>query len=106
MPRTLSGLSTGEFDQIDVLNTIHINGSSGQANTCMTSDGKKSDWTGIRTGMLDDLQVTTAKIDNLAVTAGKIAANAVTTSKIIDNSVTTDKILDNAVNGDKLPTIL
>ena len=102
MPRTLSGLSTGEFDQIDVLNTIHINGSSGQANTCLTSDGKKSDWTGIRTGMIDGLQVTTAKLDNLGVTAGKLASNSVTSDKILDDAVTTNKILDNAVNGDKI----
>ena len=44
MPRTLSGLSSGEFDQIDVLNSIHINGHPGLANTIMTSDGVNTSW--------------------------------------------------------------
>ena len=29
MPGTLSGLQTGEFDEIDVLHTVHINGNPG-----------------------------------------------------------------------------
>ena len=43
MPRTLSGLQTGEFDEIDVLHTVHINGNSGGAGQVLTSDGVNSD---------------------------------------------------------------
>ena len=32
MPRTLSGLQTGEFDEVDILHTVHINGNPGGAN--------------------------------------------------------------------------
>jgi hypothetical protein len=47
MPRTLSGLQTGEFDEIDVLHTVHINGNSGGAGQVLTSDGVNSDWNDI-----------------------------------------------------------
>ena len=47
MPRTLSGLQTGEFDEIDVLHTVHINGNPGGAAQVLTSDGVNSDWNDI-----------------------------------------------------------
>ena len=47
MPRTLSGLQTGEFDEIDVLHTVHVNGNPGGAAQVLTSDGVNSDWNDI-----------------------------------------------------------
>ena len=44
MPRTLSGLLSGEFDTLDVLHTIRINDSPGQASQVLTSDGTKTLW--------------------------------------------------------------
>ena len=92
MPRTLSGLSSGEFDQIDVLNSIHINGHPGLANTIMTSDGVNTSW---------DV-LTSSYIGEGVVTSNAIAENAVTNSKINNNAVTTDKILDGNVTNAKL----
>ena len=47
MPRTLSGLQTGEFDEVDILHTVHINGNPGGANQVLTSDGVNSNWNDI-----------------------------------------------------------
>ena len=47
MPRTLSGLQTGEFDEVDVLHTVYINGNPGGANQVLTSDGVNSNWNDI-----------------------------------------------------------
>ena len=47
MPRTLSGLQTGEFDEVDVLHTVHINGNPGGAAQVLTSDDVNSDWNDI-----------------------------------------------------------
>ena len=94
MPRTLSGLSSGEFDQIDVLNSIHINGHPGLANTIMTSDGVNSSWDVLTSSHIGEGVVTSNKIAVDAVINEKIEDNAVTTGKILDGNVTTDKILD------------
>ena len=47
MPRTLSGLQTGEFDEIDVLHSIKINSNPGAANQVLTSDGTNTNWTDV-----------------------------------------------------------
>ena len=47
MPRTLSGLQTGEFDEIDVLHSVKINMSPGQAGQVLTSDGNYTNWNDI-----------------------------------------------------------
>eukprot|EP01051_Picozoa_sp_SAG22_P019989 SAG22_NODE_3873_length_1487_cov_221.814841_4_plen_120_part_01 len=44
MPRTLSGLQTGEFDEIDVLHSVKINMSPGEAGQVLTSDGNYTNW--------------------------------------------------------------
>ena len=47
MPRTLSGLQTGEFDEIDVLHSVKINMSPGEAGQVLTSDGYYTNWNDI-----------------------------------------------------------
>ena len=47
MPRTLSGLQTGEFDEVDILHSIQINSNPGGANQVLTSDGVNSNWNDI-----------------------------------------------------------
>ena len=47
MPRTLSGLQTGEFDEIDVLHSVKINMSPGEAGQVLTSDGNYTNWSDI-----------------------------------------------------------
>ena len=102
MPRTLSGLSSGEFDQIDVLNSIHINGHPGLANTLMTSDGVNSSWDVLTSSHIGEGVVTSNKIAVDAVINEKIKDNAVTTGKILDGNVTTGKIAGNAVTTNKI----
>ena len=102
MPRTLSGLSSGEFDQIDVLNSIHINGHPGLANTLMTSDGVNSSWDVLTSSHIGEGVVTSNKIAVDAVINEKIKDNAVTTGKILDSNVTTGKIAGNAVTTNKI----
>jgi len=47
MPRTLSGLQTGEFDEIDVLHSIKINTHPGVAGQVLTSDGTNTNWSDV-----------------------------------------------------------
>ena len=47
MPRTLSGLQTGEFDEIDVLHSIQINMNPGQPGQVLTSDGNYTNWSDV-----------------------------------------------------------
>ena len=47
MPRTLSGLQTGEFDEIDVLHSVKINSNPGEANQVLVSDGINTDWANV-----------------------------------------------------------
>eukprot|EP01050_Picozoa_sp_SAG11_P004030 SAG11_NODE_246_length_11683_cov_15.540142_6_plen_156_part_00 len=45
MPRTLSGLQSGEFDEIDIFHKITCNGNSGSLNQVLTNvDGVNTDW--------------------------------------------------------------
>eukprot|EP01044_Picomonas_judraskeda_P021456 COSAG03_NODE_5057_length_1351_cov_1.071885_1_plen_278_part_10 len=45
MPRTLSGLQNGEFDEIDIFHKITCNGNAGSLNQVLTNvDGVNTDW--------------------------------------------------------------
>eukprot|EP01050_Picozoa_sp_SAG11_P059826 SAG11_NODE_38984_length_244_cov_4.503448_1_plen_67_part_10 len=45
MPRTLSGLQSGEFDEIDIFHKITCNGNGGSLNQVLTNvDGVNTDW--------------------------------------------------------------
>ena len=72
MTKTLSGLQSGEFDDIDVFHTITINGEAGANNQVLTSDGDETSWKDVT-----------------------IANNSVGTNQLADNAVTTDKLADN-----------
>eukprot|EP01050_Picozoa_sp_SAG11_P008223 SAG11_NODE_715_length_7626_cov_7.675435_3_plen_99_part_00 len=45
MPRTLSGLQSGEFDEIDIFHKITCDGDGGSLNQVLTNvDGVNTDW--------------------------------------------------------------
>ena len=44
MSKSLSGLQTGEFDEIDVVHTITVNGNAGLPGQVLLSDGDETDW--------------------------------------------------------------
>ena len=99
MPRTLSGLNTGEFDTIEIYHNLTVGGVSGQPGTVLTSDGSNINWAPVT---LDANAVTNSKINNNAVTTDKILDGAVTNSKINNNAVTNLKINDGAVTFTKI----
>ena len=74
MPRTLSGLNTGEFDSIEIFHNLTVGGVSGQPGTVLTSDGSNINWTPIT---LDANSVDSHQIKDGALTHTKIAAGAV-----------------------------
>jgi hypothetical protein len=131
MTKTLSGLQSGEFDDIDVFHTITVNGEAGANNQVLTSDGDETSWQDVTiangsvgTNQLAPNAVTTDKladnslenrhltdgaVDSLeiadgAVTATKIGAGAVTATKIGAGAVTAGKIAADAVGEDQLQT--
>ena len=99
MPRTLSGLNTGEFDTVEIYHNLTVGGVSGQPGTVLTSDGSNINWAPVT---LDANAVTNSKINNNAVTTDKILDGAVTNSKINNNAVTNLKINDGAVTFTKI----
>ena len=99
MPRTLSGLNTGEFDTIEIYHNLTVGGVSGQPGTVLTSDGSNINWAPVT---LDANAVTNSKINNNAVTNLKINDGAVTFTKIANGAVGEPKIGSNAVTTDKI----
>lgn len=62
--------------------------------------------TKVKTGMIDDLAITTAKIANLAVTEGKLGNFAVTAGKIALLTITDDRIANSTLTEAKLAAAL
>ena len=85
MTKTLSGLQSGEFDDIDVFHTITINGEAGANNQVLTSDGDETSWKDVT-------------IANNSVGTNQLADNAVTTDKLADNSLENRHLTDGAVD--------
>ena len=112
MPRTLSGLNTGEFDSIEIFHNLTVGGVSGQPGTVLTSDGSNINWTPITldansvdSHQIKDGAVTHTKIAAGAVRVTHLAGNAVTTAKINIGAVTTEKIAGNAVTTEKIANL-
>ena len=84
MTKTLSGLQSGEFGDIDVFHTITINGEAGANNQVLTSDGDETSWKDVT-------------IANNSVGPNQLADDAVTADKLVANSVGREQLADNAV---------
>ena len=84
MPRTLSGLNSGEFDTIDIFHNLTVGGDPGQPGTVLTSDGSNINWSAVN---IEAGSIGTAQLDDDAVTSAQLDDDAVTTDKILDDAV-------------------
>ena len=102
-PKTLNGLTTAEFDEINILGTgrLLIGDELGTAKQVLrvSDDGVSTIYGDVS---IEDNMITTAMIQNSAVTTAKIADASVTTAKMPDSAVTTAKIANLAVTTDKI----
>ena len=74
MPRTLSGLNSGEFDTIDIFHSLTVGGNPGQPGTVLTSDGSNINWSAVN-------------IEAGSIGTAQLAADAVTSAQLADDSV-------------------
>ena len=101
MTKTLSGLQSGEFDDIDVFHTITINGEAGANNQVLTSDGDETSWKDVT---IANNSVGPNQLADDAVTAAALAANSVGREPLADNAVGTVEIEAGAVTAAKIGT--
>ena len=79
MSRTLSGLTSAEFDDLDVIHTITIDGNAGVSGQVLTTDGDECDW---QEGTMADDSITNAMMKTDSISSDNIQAGAVTNAKI------------------------
>ena len=99
MSRSLSGLTEGIFSEIDVLDTISIDGNAGTQGQVLTTDGTNCDWQDIT---IADGSITNAMLTANCVEGDNILSGAIIESKLGPEAVTGAKIKAGAVTNGKI----
>ena len=90
---SLSGLRSGDFTDIDVLYTININGSAGQNEQVISSDGTNSSWTDPHDLLdLEDLTAGTGIAYTSGTTYDGSLARTITTSNVPNSALANSTI--------------
>jgi hypothetical protein len=92
MSRTLSGLQSGEFDEVDIFHSLTINGDGGQENYVVASNGDNTiDWKAVGT-LIPNNSITNQQIAPNTITSTEIAPNTITNQQIAPNTITVAEI--------------
>ena len=81
MSRSLSGLTEGIFSEIDVLDTISIDGNAGTQGQVLTTDGTNCDW--------QDITIADGSITNAMLTANCVEGDNILSGAIIESKLGT-----------------
>ena len=102
MSRTLSGLQSGEFDEVDIFHSLTINGDGGQENYVIASNGDNTiDWKEVGT-LIPNNSITNQQLAANTITKDKIADNTITNLQLTTNTITKDEIADNTITNQQI----
>ena len=107
MSRTLSGLQSGEFDEVDIFHSLTINGDGGQENYVVASNGDNTiDWKAVGT-LIPNNSITNQQIAANTITKDQIANNTITNQQIETDTITASEIAPNTIGASEIkPNII